>query len=123
MGHVRLRLLDRDFADLVATRGFEQIHAGVLSQLAGLGSRRLYLRSARRSLRRWMRPAQWRVHWLSWLREPGAKAPTDSLRTGAHELDVAYDGAYGFPRLIDIDYDVHAADNELNVRSHDLRPF
>lgn len=47
----------------------------------------------------------------------------DALRTGAHELDVAYDEAYGFPRLIDIDYDVHAVDDELNVRSNDLRPF
>ncbi|HEX9894501.1 MAG TPA: DUF6174 domain-containing protein [Gemmatimonadales bacterium] len=47
----------------------------------------------------------------------------DALRTGADELDVRYDPSFGFPRLIEVDYQRHAVDDELTVRADDLRPI
>lgn len=47
----------------------------------------------------------------------------EAIDGDAHRLEVSYDGTYGYPRFIDIDYVGNAADDELQVRTSEFQPL
>ncbi len=47
----------------------------------------------------------------------------DAIARRADRLDVRYDARYGYPRLVDIDYDRRAIDEEFRVEAFNLFPL